>query len=921
MTAHRAGEQAPRAFTTATRRRLARLPTLERAPVRDEAVREACARAQDLLSVSPRQACAWAGSAVDLLAANGLPASAELAWRARRLKAKAHHAAGDFPEALELLDELGATRLPARRRADIESTRAILLARLDRVAESSRAARRARALFRGLGDSVGAAHVDVNQGNAFHRREEHAEARTLYLRALRTLERAGRLEDAGAALVGLGNAGAFLGRLTEADAAYRRAEGIFEQLGQGAGRRVAAYNRHYLALLAGRPQAALDGLAEVAAQFRAAGDERGVAHCQVDRAEVFAFLRCWPEARAEALAAKGACSRLGMHLEAARTTLVLARAEAGHGMQPDRVERLLAEAEVGLTALGQDVGVEMASLLRAEMLRKRGDLVLARRLAARAARMLGRRGQPSRSATARVAEAEALHGLGAVRAAEHAAEQARGTKGAGDWALVGAETLLAEMALARGDVPRARKLARRASSRLGQIGAGLAADRARHSLAADLERVPRIALAAELAGPRPRRDRALEVAEQARRFGLLDAAGGHGAGIAAWAAGERAGRAAARGPRGLRRLPSPRQAQVAPALDSGRALPLLDLADVQRRLAPGDLLVHLTTWPDVEGRGACALLLTRSSVEARTLPPAALQEFTARAHDGAERLALARVLAPEAMAPATAVLARSLTRLSAALLEPLAAHVDAARRILFVPDGMLAAIPWAALPWRAARLGEHAETVVLPAASWLGRADSRSASGAIILGASDAAAPRVDDEVDAVAAALRGSTPGGDIGRGGVIARKGRTATRAEWSRLAPQAAFVHLAGHGAFRADAPEQSALRLADGWLRAADMESTALRARLVSLSACHGGAARARGQQALGLVRSLQRAGARRVIATPWPVPDELAGALWPRVYSALAEGLAPASALRRAQHETAEGDSDVLAWSFTLHGRP
>ena len=62
--------------------------------------------------------------------------------------------------------------------------------------------------------------------------------------------------------------------------------------------------------------------------------------------------------------------------------------------------------------------------------------------------------------------------------------------------------------------------------------------------------------------------------------------------------------------------------------------------------------------------------------------------------------------------------------------------------------------------------------------------------------------------------------------------------------------------------------------------------------------------------LGLVRALQVAGARSVVASLWRVDDESTAELMGRFYSALATGLPRDEALRQAQLELLRGEVEV-----------
>ncbi len=90
--------------------------------------------------------------------------------------------------------------------------------------------------------------------------------------------------------------------------------------------------------------------------------------------------------------------------------------------------------------------------------------------------------------------------------------------------------------------------------------------------------------------------------------------------------------------------------------------------------------------------------------------------------------------------------------------------------------------------------------------------------------------------------------------------------------------------------------------DGFLRLRDIYRLDLRADLVVLSACRTALGReVRGEGLLGLTRAFLHAGASRVMASLWSVPDRATAELMERFYRALwRDGLSPPAALRRAQ---------------------
>src|SRR4030095_6567569 len=121
----------------------------------------------------------------------------------------------------------------------------------------------------------------------------------------------------------------------------------------------------------------------------------------------------------------------------------------------------------------------------------------------------------------------------------------------------------------------------------------------------------------------------------------------------------------------------------------------------------------------------------------------------------------------------------------------------------------------------------------------------------------------------------------------------------------------LHFATHGLLNSRHPELSGLVLSlvdregrpqDGFLAAYEIYRMKLEADLVVLSACETAlGTEIRGEGLIGLARAFMYAGAPRVVASLWRVPDTATTELMKRFYRAmLVEGLRPAAALHRAQ---------------------
>jgi len=146
-------------------------------------------------------------------------------------------------------------------------------------------------------------------------------------------------------------------------------------------------------------------------------------------------------------------------------------------------------------------------------------------------------------------------------------------------------------------------------------------------------------------------------------------------------------------------------------------------------------------------------------------------------------------------------------------------------------------------------------------------------------------------------------------------------ATEVRLREYGPACGLLHLATHGAFRADNPLFSWLRLADARLTVRDIYSLRLpRASLVTLSACETGLGGLRGGDVLGLSQSFLAAGARSLLLSLWAVDDVSTAQLMASFYRRLAAGQTKVAALREAQQEMRERYPHPFYWAgFVLVG--
>jgi CHAT domain-containing protein len=147
----------------------------------------------------------------------------------------------------------------------------------------------------------------------------------------------------------------------------------------------------------------------------------------------------------------------------------------------------------------------------------------------------------------------------------------------------------------------------------------------------------------------------------------------------------------------------------------------------------------------------------------------------------------------------------------------------------------------------------------------------------------------------------------------------GAAATEVNAFALDRKTRIVHFAVHAHLDDRSPFDSALVLSpspgvsdDGLLRAQEVfDGIRLDADLVVLSACATALGEQRGGEGLiGLTRAFQYAGARSVVATIWKVDDRVSAELMIRFYRRLREGENMAAALRGAKLELIQGSVEV-----------
>jgi CHAT domain-containing protein len=221
--------------------------------------------------------------------------------------------------------------------------------------------------------------------------------------------------------------------------------------------------------------------------------------------------------------------------------------------------------------------------------------------------------------------------------------------------------------------------------------------------------------------------------------------------------------------------------------------------------------------------------------------------------------------------------------------------------VVLSPCSGLHQVPWGLLPGLCSRAFALAPSLAL----WR-RCRDRSASAPVTaLIATGPGVPTAEAEAGAVAACYSDAT---------VVA--GGDATVAAVGDAMGGVDVVHIVCHGSFAAANPMFSALRLADGPMFVYDLERLDPPPQVVVLSACSVGShASPAGNEILGLTAALLATGPRAVIGATVPVPDSTSTiALMTGLHQALAAGVGPAEALRRAREV-----EPIVGGAFACHG--
>ncbi|MCQ9133381.1 CHAT domain-containing protein, partial [Streptomyces hilarionis] len=226
--------------------------------------------------------------------------------------------------------------------------------------------------------------------------------------------------------------------------------------------------------------------------------------------------------------------------------------------------------------------------------------------------------------------------------------------------------------------------------------------------------------------------------------------------------------------------------------------------------------------------------------------------------------------------------------------------------VVVVPPARLHRVPWALLP----SLRERVLSVSPSASGWLRARDTQAPPGGRQVLVRGPGLATGGAEVPEVA---------GRYGRPVVLEQEEARVPRV--LRELDGAALAHIAAHGAFRADSPMFSSLRMADGPLIVHDFERLARSPYRIILSSCDTARLASVGaDELLGLVTALLPLGTAGVVASSAPVNDAAVVPLMLALHKGVSAGLSLAEALRDAR-AALPGDAvhQATGWAFAAFG--
>ena len=822
---------------------------------------------------------------------------------------------------------------------------------LGRYPEALECAAAARVIFERHGDRLRLARLDANTGNIHYRQDRFEEALALYRRALDAFAEIGEPQDVAIALKNTATCQISMNQFREALASYEQARAYCLKHDMPLLVAVADYNIAYLYYLRGEYTRSIDLYRQARENCGAHGDVYRRALCDLDQSEMYLELNLVEEGAHLARRARAAFLELGMRYEAAKAQTNLAISLNQHGETAEALA-LFREARKLFEKENNGAWIATIDLYQALVFHQQRRLREAMALCRRALEFFA----PSPLFTKAVLSQLLLARIhldggelamarevcqGALRRMEHEVAPALSYQA---WYVMG---VIEE---ARGDRRAAYSAYRTAHRHMENLRSHLKAEEMKIAFLKDklevYEALVRMCLGR--GGSRGSREKAFEYIEQAKSRSLADLIAFRSQGLPAHRKTERALVEQVMSLRGELnwytrtiqlqegRAASPSAPQLVKLRRAAR--------DCERRLveALAGLRVADAEYASLQTAGSVPLEAVRAS-----LPEGAVLLEYYRVADRFFACVLSRKdlsivpLGPVAEMKRVIQLLRfqlSKFRLGDAyiktfeaqlldatkghlrefhqgLVAPIEGLIAGASHLIVAPHDFLHYLPFqAVIDERGEYLGDRFSISRTPSAGVFhlcATKQSNAGGDSLVLGIPDPAAPQIEDEVRAVAAAL----PGAEV-------FLGAAASHELLQARGPGARFVHIATHGQFRQDNPMFSSIRLGNSHLNLFDLYQLNLPCELITLSGCGTGLnVVVGGDELLGLVRGLLYAGTQGVLVSLWDVNDASTAEFMGLFYNGLKANKNKADTLRLTMQEIRRSHPHPYYWApFVLVGK-
>ena len=808
-------------------------------------------------------------------------------------------------------------------------------------------AREAREIFERAGDRLRLARLDANVGNILYRQDRFEEALELYQRAYETFVEIGEPQDIAIALKNTATCQISLNNFAEALATYQNARSYCVLVQMPVLVAVADYNIAYLYYLRGEYTRSIELYRAAREDCRKVGDKYREALCDLDQSEMYLELNLSEEGAHLAGRAQKAFLGLGMGYEAAKAQTNLAISLTHHGELAAALE-LFQRARRLFDEENNRAWIATIDLYEAVVHHRQRSLEEALELCRRALDFFEPSPLFTKSVLCRLLLARILLDRGESEEARRTCQSALDRlEEAGAPALsYQAWYVLGVVEESLGAPEAAYQAYLKAHEHLENLRSNLKAEEMKVAFLKDKLEVYEALVRMSLGRDRP--DAAFEYVEQAKSRSLADLIAFRAQELPASRKTERALVEQVNSLRGelnwhsrtIQLLEGRAANLMAPQLVKLRRV----ARDCEQRLVErlANLRVGDPEYSNLQTAGSVPLETIRAALpegaklveyyrvgetfhacllsrESLKIVPAGSVPMIRRALQ-LLRFQLSKFrLGPEYVKRFHEQLLNAtnahLHELHEQLIAPLAADLRSARHLIVAPHDFLHHLPFHALPDEAGEsLGDRFTVSYTPSASVYYLCSTKQVThsgGSLVLGIPDLAAPQIENEVRAVAAAL----PDSEIFVGGA-------ATAQVLREKGAASRFVHIATHGCFRRDNPMFSSIALGDSHLSLFDLYQLDLPCELVTLSGCGTGLNMVvGGDELLGLVRGLLYAGAQGVLVTLWDVNDQSTAEFMKLFYEALRTNGNKAQALREATSEIRRRYAHPYYWApFLLIGK-